>query len=386
MNQQYPTLFCLVSLITNSLLYANEHHHHMQMNQHTHHNTTPLGIMGGHLHSKGGFMLSYQVMNMHMDGMRTNTHDISATEVATTANTLADEPMHMGNLADGSARIMKVPSDYRIAPLEMDMQMHMFGLMYGISDNLTAMLMLNYVKKDMRMLTFKGQSGITEVGKFSGHTSGIGDTQLTFLFKPSALAKLNLHLSGGFSFPTGRIDEKGKVLPPFAGMMGTTANEKVAIDRLAYPMQLGSGSYELLLGSTYRDQQKTWSWGVQVNANLPLNKNNNHYRLGNQFSGTTWLSQQWIPSLATSARLSFETQGKIHGRDEVITGGNPLSNADNSGQDIISAQLGLNLTGHQGFFKGQQLAIEFSIPLYQKVNGLQMSQDWNLSMGWQIMF
>ena len=107
----------------------------------------PIGVMGDHLMEQGQWMASYRLMNMHMDGMRSGTDDITPQEVALLPNALAGESMRMGNLPDGSPRIMTVPPTYRIAPLEMDMRMHMLGLMYGLSHDVTAMVMFNTSKK-----------------------------------------------------------------------------------------------------------------------------------------------------------------------------------------------------------------------------------------------
>lgn len=384
LGKEHLTQYWFVSLILMSpLLHAMDHQHHHMNHQHS---AAPLGVMGTHLHQTGGWMFSYQVMNMRMDGMAKGTSHVSADEVATTFNTLGGEPMHMGDFADGTPRIMNVPDHYRIAPINMQMNMQMFGIMYGVSDNITAMLMLNYLKKDMKMRTYRGRMGTHIIGDFNGHTSGMGDTQLTALINLKDLTQLNMHLNIGLSLPTGSIKEKGSVLPPFAGMMGTTASEKVEIDRLAYTMQLGSGSYDLLLGTTYTAQQASLYWGGQVKATLPLQKNSQDYRLGNQFEATAWLGKQWMPALSTSIRLLGQSIGQIRGRDDLITGGNPLSNTDNSGRDTISLYLGVNLAGQDGIFKNQRLDLEMGAPLYEQVDGLQMRQDWTLNLGWSMIF
>lgn len=346
----------------------------------------PIGVMGDHLHHKGGWMLSYRFMNMHMDGMRSGTNDISSTEVATTANSLAGDTMRMGNLPNGDPRNMTVPGVYRIAPLDMDMKMHMFGLMYGLSDNVTAMAMLNYVEKDMTMLSFRGPTGTNEVGRFKGNTSGIGDTQIGALIKFKENKNHKIHFNVGLSLPTGSIKEKGAVLPPFSGMMGTAPGELVDIDRLAYTMQLGSGTYDFLPGITYNGRKDKLAWGAQLKGNFRLEDNSQGYRLGNIVEGSTWLAKQWKPSLSTSVRLSAKSEGGIRGRDQIITGGSPLFNVENSGRDEVALHLGLNLLGQKGALKGHRLAFEIGTPVYEDVDGLQMSHDWTATLAWQKAF
>ena len=36
-----------------------------------------------------------------------------------------------------------------VAPTSMDMEMHMFNVMYGITDEITAMVMVPYISKSM---------------------------------------------------------------------------------------------------------------------------------------------------------------------------------------------------------------------------------------------
>lgn len=368
---------------------AGNHAHH---NHHSHHEHSsalahgPMGVMGEHMHEKGGWMLSYRFMNMHMDGMRSGTDDISAAQVATTANSLGGEPMRMGNLPNGDPRIMTVPGTYRISPVDMDMKMHMFGLMYGLSDNVTAMAMLNYVEKDMTLLTFRGMNGTNEVGRFKGNTSGIGDTTIGALVKLKETPVHKFHLNVGLSLPTGSIKEKGSVLPPFSGMAGTAPGELVDIDRLAYTMQLGSGTYDFLPGITYNGKKNNLAWGAQLKGNFRLEDNSQGYRLGNIVEGTTWLAKQWKPSLSTSIRLSAKSEGGIRGRDLIITGGNPLSNVENSGRDQVALHIGVNLLGQKGALKGHRVGFEFGAPIYEDVDGIQMSNDWSATLGWHKAF
>ncbi len=157
----------------------------------------------------------------------------------------------------------------------------------------------------------------------------------------------------------------------------------MSIDRLAYPMQLGSGSYDFLPGITYNGYKGKLGWGTQLQGIFRLNENNENYRLGNKVEATAWLAKQWKPSLSTSIRLTAKTEGSIRGRDPVITGGMPLFDTNNSGRDQIDLHVGVNLLGQQGALKGHRLALELGTPIYEKVDGLQMSNDWVTTLAWQ---
>ena len=69
----------------------------------------PIGVMGDHIHSKGGLMASYRYMFMRMQGNY-----------------------------DGDSKIsdQKTMDGYMMAAKDMDMQMHMLGLMYAPTDEL----------------------------------------------------------------------------------------------------------------------------------------------------------------------------------------------------------------------------------------------------------
>ncbi len=346
----------------------------------------PVGVMGDHLMEKGEWMASYRFMNMKMDGMRSGTSDLSPDQVAALPNALGGESMRMGFLPDGTPRIMTVPSDYRIAPLEMDMDMHMFGLMYGVSHDITAMVMINYIEKEMLLRTYMGPTGTNVVGDFTGKTSGLGDTTVSALFRLTDEGDHNFHLNLGLSLPTGSITESGSVLPPFSGMMGTVPGERVSIDRLAYPMQLGSGTVDFMPGFTYTARSNDVSWGAQMMATLRFYDNKENYRLGNVYEGSAWLARQWASWVSTSARIAAKSEGSIKGRDLVITGGNPLSDPANSGRDVVNLFLGVNLLGTSGWMANHRLSFEIGTPVYEKVDGVQMSQDMTVSLGWRTTF
>lgn len=356
--------FLALQNTTNSALAA---HVHNRPDSHA-----PIGVMADHLMEAGQWMASYRLMNMHMDGMRSGTNDVSPEEVAIMPNALAGESMRMGMMTS------TVPPTYRIAPLEMDMRMHMLGLMYGLSHDVSAVVMFSYLEKEMTSLTFQGMAGDTAIGEYTGKTTGIGDTQVSALIRLNGNGIHNFHLNAGVSLPTGSITESGNVLAPNGRVVG--------IDRLGYNMQLGSGTVDLMPGITYSARKENISWGAQAVATLRLYDNKEDYRLGNVFTGTAWVANQWQNWLSTSARISAKTDSGISGRDLIITGSNPVADPANTGGDEMALLLGVNFLGTEGWVKNQRLALEVGMPVYERVDGVQMSQDWTATVGWQTTF
>ncbi|MDX1440649.1 MAG: hypothetical protein R3284_12175, partial [Rubricoccaceae bacterium] len=86
----------------------------------------PIGVMGDHTHEGGEFMISYRFMHMAMAGSRDGT-------------TVLDD----ADIVDPNGY------DFLITPTEMPMQMHMLGLMYAPTDDLTLMAMVPAVSSSM---------------------------------------------------------------------------------------------------------------------------------------------------------------------------------------------------------------------------------------------
>ncbi|MEK6223287.1 MAG: hypothetical protein N2A97_00300 [Thermodesulfobacteriales bacterium] len=168
MHYLYNSLLIAESVLLNTMILAllllsftqkteaqtNSGHKHDQapMGDHTHNtgaghlfDLSPIGVMGGHTHHAGGLMLSYRYMYMSMDGNRIGTNRVSN---------------------------QRVLQDFMVTPTDMDMQMHMFGLMYAPTDYITLMGMIPYVKKSMNHLT---RSGV----RFKTESEGLGDINFT---------------------------------------------------------------------------------------------------------------------------------------------------------------------------------------------------------------
>lgn len=300
----------------------------------------PIGVMGDHTHKTGEVMLSYRYMQMTMDGNRDGSNRLSTAEVL---------------------------ADYMVAPLEMDMDMHMFGAMYAPNDSLTLMAMLPYVKNSMKHVTRMGR-------EFTTKAEGIGDIKLSGLYQVHNHGGNKVHLNLGLSVPTGSIDERDDT--PAA------VNAK-----LPYPMQLGSGTYDLMPGITYLGQNADFSWGAQALATIRLGENDNDYTLGDKLEVGGWLQRKWSDSFSTSVRLNAQSWGDIDGADPDL---NPMmvATADpdlraGSRADVL---LGFNYYARSGGFKGHRIAFEVGKPVYQKLDGPQLETDLTLMAGWQYAF
>lgn len=297
----------------------------------------PINVMADHNHHAGEVMLSYRFMAMRMGGNRDGTHRQPIDSV----------------LRSGIG-------DYMIAPTAMDMEMHMLGVMYAPSDAVTFTAMLPWIKNSMDHVTMAA-------GTFSTSASHLGDISVAAI-----LPFGGDHLfSIGLSVPTG--DQSLMDMTP----MGRST--------LPYPMQVGSGTYDLIVGlgtSALRDHD---SLGAQVRGIFRLGDNDDGYAMGNQVSVTAWYARNPIPNLSASIRGVYEYRGNYDGANPVYA--MALANkvvptvdpARRAGQRLDLA-FGINLA-HES---GHRLALEYQWPVWQKLDGPQVETDGVLTVGWQL--
>ncbi len=320
----------------------------------------PIGVMGADMMMPGRFMLSYRYMRMQMEENRIGTDEVSPEEIVTT----------VGNR-------FAPPPTLRVVPTEMTTQMHMLGAMYAPTDWLTLVAMASYLEKSMDHVTFQGGAGTTRLGEFTTESSGIGDTKLAGLVRLYRQGRHQLHTNLGLSVPTGSIDEEDDVLAP------TGARPTL---RLPYPMQLGSGTVDLLPGLTYKGASGAVGWGAQVLGTIRLGENDENYSFGDRVDLTAWGSYAWAPWVSTSLRLSGRHIGRIDGQDPEITAPVQTADPDFQGGERVDLGFGVNLAGQDAGLRGARLGVEFGLPVYQDLNGPQLAADWSITAGGKYMF
>ncbi len=324
----------------------------------------PIGIMGDHLHKEGEWMLSYRVMSMTMSGNRQGKHSIADNELVTSVpNRFAGRPM--------------MPPTLRVAPQSMTTDMHMVGVMYAPSDDLTLMAMFNYLDKSMTLTTYQGMMGTEVLGQFSSASSGIGDTRVSALYRLYDSEHHSLHMNLGLSIPTGAIDERGTVLTPM------DMRPEV---RLPYGMQLGSGTWDAMPGLTYNGRQGDWSWGTQALAIVRTGDNDEGYRLGNELTLNGWLQYAWARGLSTGLGARYQRSAAIEGMDDQIMLPVQTADPDNYGRRQWSLSTSLNWAIQSGPLRNHRLAVEYLTPLQQDVNGVQMDMESMWTLGYQKAF
>ena len=300
----------------------------------------PIGVMGEHTHNAGEWMLSYRYMYMSMEDNYDGTSRISDDDV------LADP-------------------NYMVVPLDMDMHMHMLGLMYAPTDRLTLMGMVNLVEMSMDHRMMNGMTFETE-------SSGLGDSSLTAMYRFWDGHRQRAHFGLSLLLPTAEVDEED-----FIPAAGTDT-------RLPYPMQLGSGSWGLGPSLTWLGQNDCWSWGAQLSGKFYLDDNDEGYRLGDRGELTAWGARRINEWLSLSLRLAGSTWGNISGEDDdLLPLPVPTVDPDLRGGSKLDASAGFNV---QFPGTGARLGVEAGLPLWQDLNGPQLGSDWWIIAGVQWAF
>ncbi len=309
----------------------------------------PIGVMGDHTHEAGEMMVSYRYMTMHMDGHQAGTNGLTSHQV--------------------------YDFGFAVAAESMDSHMHMLGIMYAPTDWLTLTSMLNYVQKDMQLLSnpHGGGHGHGHGGGANsfGHSSeGLGDITVGALVKVYDANRQRVHLNLGFVLPTAEVDEK----------MGNSF--------LPYGMQLGSGTFDFKPGITYLGQADNLSWGAQAMGTFRLeDENDSGFSYGDGVNITTWVAHPLSDMLSVSGRLNYSYYDALEGHYNGPHGhAAPPHFQQNYGGHTLEAGVGLNLLFKNGALSGHRLAVEALTPLYQDLNGVGMDREYSIVIGWQKSF
>jgi hypothetical protein len=294
----------------------------------------PIGVMADHTHHTGELMVSYRAMRMEMKGNRDGGDRVSTSEVL---------------------------EQFPVAPARMTMDMHMLGLMWAPTDNWTLAFMAPWIDMAMDHRTRDG-------GRFTTRSSGFGDLRVTALRLLWENAGHRVHAGLGLGLPTGSINQRG-----------TPMGAKV---KLPYPMQLGSGTWDLHPSVTYSGQHDDWSWGTQLRGVVRPGRNGDGYSLGDRIALSLWGARRLGP-VSLSVRLDGERWSDIDGADRELNPAMvPTARSDLRGGRRLDAGVGVNwLLG--GAFAGHRLAVEFLAPVAQHLDGPQLETDWNATAGWQ---
>lgn len=308
----------------------------------------PLGVSGDRTYGTGELSLSYRFMAMAFEG-----HHIGVSPV----------PL---------ARVLEV---FFLAPSRREVTMHLFGAAYGLHDRATLEVVLPFlVSKIAEGETSDRQPYTYSVGLWGDEDrAGFGDTEVLGHLEVYDEGPYRAHLTAGLSIPTGSYYQTA-VTPLSA------PDEQ----RLGYPMQIGSGTWDVLPGFTFWAMNERASTGIQANAKLRLHDNELGYNLGHRVEGSVWGGFRASDFIGVSARIHAVRTMTVQGADAALS---PLANPEEhpslQGGTRVAVPLGLNVYFPEGLLEGHRLAFEGSLPVYQDLHGPQLAHDWTFTVGWE---
>lgn len=280
--------------------------------------------------------------------------------------------MNMAGLLDGTKKVAQgeisgAGKAYEWEPTNMTMDMHMFMVMYDLTDDWSLMGMVNYLRNEGEM--YMGMAGMPdmEMTMEPMKSSGWGDLILGASYQviPTLSASL------GVSYPIGSIDEKGSM------MAGDPAK------RLPYGMQLGSGSYDLIPAFIYHDQRGPIAWNALGSFTYRTGDNDNDYRLGNKLEMSGGLNYQVNANGLITTRLAYTMWGKVRGRDSQLDPmTSPEADPEAQGGVRLDTLIGVSTHVSEAFTVG----VEYGTPIYQKLNGPQLKVTSMISLGFKYMW
>ena len=288
----------------------------------------PVGV-GGHIHSKGEWMIGYSSHYMQM-----------------------------------SQKDYARDKGFMVLPTSMRMQMQMAEIMYGVTNNVTIMLMSSYKRLSMDHKTLMGE-------QFTTTADGIGDIDIMLHYSVLRSFKTHLVAIVGVSLPTGSISQRGAT--------PTGLNQL-----LSYPMQLGTGTHDVLTGLSFINQREFWSWGMRGQGRVRVGRNEHHYRFGNTYKFDIWASQRVARWMAMGLRVSGHFVENIRDADPRLNP-NMVPTADPAMQAYAKWTLTplLNFFIPSGPLKDNRLVLEGSVPIYHSRAGAFLEEQWGMKVSWQ---
>lgn len=299
-----------------------------------------------HEHDSGTLMFEYRFMRMFQQGLLKGAKSVTPEEIlqeAQDTNRWVD--------ANGEA-LMGIGT-------EMTMDMHMFMAMYSPTEKLSLMVMLNYLTNNMSMLMrpMDGMMPMVEITEWESifmESAGIGDTQVAMKYKLDDYFPFDPLLTVGVSLPTGSIDKSDEtgVLP--------------------YNMQLGSGTYDLLVAYGMDNMWENWHFGGEAKYLWRTLDNAQGYRLGDRYSIESFLKYDLPTKTTLRGSVKHESWDEIHGRDDRI-----IDNPNYYGGMRTDLWIGVSQALPFGF----TVEFNYGLPINQKLNEVQMQTDWQMQVG-----
>jgi Putative MetA-pathway of phenol degradation len=225
------------------------------------------------------------------------------------------------------------------------------ALDYNLDPSWGVSLSLPFVKRDHSHTLNDPAGSIVEQWRFNK----LGDARLLGRYQLPSASKNDYGQTGlifGLKLPTGSIDVKNA--------------EGVLAERALQP---GSGTTDLVLGGYYRYSMpaENDSWFTQLLFQSALNQRDN-FKPGQRWNLDAGYRYQATDNLGLMLQMNYNIRSRDSGSN---------AEPDVSGSRVLSLSPGLSYT----FARDWQAYGFVQKPLYQHVNGIQLTSDWSAVLG-----
>ena len=126
----------------------------------------------------------------------------------------------------------------------------------------------------------------------------------------------------------------------------------------------------------------TWSIGIQPMLTTHLNTNNHNYSLGDHLQLSSWIAKVFLKHYSSSLRVTWKSWQGIYGKDsELMPSMVPTATTNKGGKSL---EIGLGVNAH--LTMKNRLVTEFTVPVIQSLDGIQMATNSTFIAGWQYLF
>jgi hypothetical protein len=329
----------------------------------------PLNVPGGGIPEPHEFRFKLSQMVMSMGPLREGTNNLSE-------GSLLAPPM--------------TPGKFVVVPSAMQMYMTMVGGAYSFTDNFALMAMTSYRINRMQMEFNGGLTAATGKPGFTMESQGIGDIRLLGkyrLYSDDHLApKDQVSTLFGVSVPTGNIDKKFRNNPV---TLPSPQNGTI----LPFKMQLGSGTFDPMLGLAYQGSQDPFWYGATALYTARVYDNNRGYQQGDEFKLDVYGMYQFHEKFVTHLQLNGSWEDRYSDEPDAgklgqgHLGGvatnpftSPLFDPANYGGKKLAVTAGIQWQP----LPLNVIELTGSVPFYQDIRGPQLKEDFRVMLSWYI--
>lgn len=365
----------------------------------------PLNIMGAGIPEIHEFRLKIKPMHMSMRGLQSGYGELSNEQVLSLPGSMSmsmdPNVMALNNRIKGELTGRK----YMAAPQRMYMNMYDISVGYSFSDRFAGMVMTMYQEKYMKMKFNYMMRNMLGRSHYTMKTSGMSDTMLMGKYRvleDDSLAPTNqVSIIAGLSLPTGSIDEKNKNHPlgnPTAPLVLTDFNNTVPDRRsepMPYSMQLGSGTFDPIVGLAYQGSASPYWWGATLMYTGRAYRNKHNYSPGDSYRLDVYFMYQLFSNIVAHIQWNSQWQGALRGEHEEAFRGDagraiddnifseymsPAWDPDNYGGEIHSITAGIQWQP----IPLHVLELSVGVPVAQRFKGIQMPREYTVELAYYV--